>query len=119
MPNAQGILMRSKCKIGLAITINIKLKHTLYMLYVCWHAVTNEFLLWSDLTSLSGVYDELCEDKMKKMTLSMSNSSGEICHGNNFDIDPYFICESGLDTRFTACFVEWLRVLECVGFRPR
>ena len=70
----------------------------------------------SDLISLSDVYEELCEDKLKKTTYILQFLWRDV--SSKFDlIGPYFTSESGLDARFTtACLFEVLRALECVGF---
>ena len=70
----------------------------------------------NDLISLSDVYEELCEDKLKKTTYILQFLWWDV--SSKFDlIGPYFTSESGLDARFTiACLFEVLRALECVGF---
>ena len=70
----------------------------------------------SDLISLSDVYEELCEDKLKIITYILQFLWRDV--SSKFDlIGPYFTSESGLDARFTtACLFEVLRALECVGF---
>ena len=71
----------------------------------------------SDLISLSDVYEELCEEKLKKTTYIIFQFLWRDV-SSKFDlIGPYFTSESGLDARFTtACLFEVLRALECVGF---